>query len=125
MSTHRKRSGYRSINRLKRQTFYRTHPKIKKMSPEQEQQLKDTIAFSNSMALQVNERLAIIENRLTYIEGHRDNEGRSDLDKLFQSHQETLKTHEEWLTLIDKAVKDFRIKLNQEPKSHKPGWKFW
>ena len=129
MSTHRKRSGYRSINRLKRQTFYRTHPKIKKMSPEQEQQLKDTIAFSNSMALQVNERLAVIENRLTYIEGHRDNKGRSDLDKLIESHQKTLEAQGDWLILIDKAIKELRAgiikNVTAKAESIKPTWKFW
>ena len=131
MPTHRKRSGYRVINRHKRQTFYRTHPKIKKMSPEQEQQLKDTIAFSNSMALQVNERLAAIENRLTYIEGHRDNEGRSDLDKLIENHQQTLKKHEDWLSLCDKAIKELRagiiknVTAKAATESIKPKWKFW
>ncbi len=126
MSTHRKRSGYRSINRYKYQDFYRVHPKIKKMSPEQEQQLKDTIAFSNSMALQTNERLAALENRLTYIEGHRDNEGRSDLDKIIETHQQMLKKHEEWLSICDKSIKDIRLGITLKTTKEGPQRKtFW
>ena len=129
MATYRKRSGYRSSNRVKRKNYRRAYPKIKEvqnMSEDESKLLKDNVAFTNSMFQQFSERLTVIENRLNYIEGNRDNKGRSDLDKLIENHQQTLKTHEEWLILVDKAVKEFRVKLNQGlTESHKPSWKFW
>ena len=133
MSTHRKRSGYRSINRVKRKNYRRADSKIKEGLPQRnnlrnmsEERLEDNIKFTNSMFQQFSERLAAIENRLNYIEGHRDNEGRSDLDKIIETHQQTLKKHEEWLAICDKSIKDIRLGITLKTTKEGPQRKtFW
>ena len=136
MPANNQRNNHRRKHSVNNQNSRRVPIKIKKglppkrgvrnMSEDESKLLKDNVAFTNSMFQQFSERLTVIENRLNYIEGNRDNKGRSDLDKLIENHQQTLKTHEEWLILVDKAVKEFRVKLNQGlTESHKPSWKFW
>ena len=131
MSTHRKRSGYRSINRRKRQTFYRLNPKIKKMSPEQEQQLKDAIAFSNSIAQQFFDFQKQTKNDIDFLK----NEMIEMMGK-FNELNKLIDANRSWIQICDKSIKEFRTQLNiitnaklsvfkpLEVKTPKKWWKF-
>ena len=55
-------------------------------------------------------RLIAAENRLLHIEGKLGKDGTTDLDKMLQKH-------EDWLILIDKAIKELR-QLTEEQEEY-------
>ena len=74
-------------------------------------------------------RIIAAENRLLNIEGRMDKNGKTDLEKILQKH-------EEWLAICDKSIKELRVQLNiitnaklsvikpVEIKTPKKWWKF-